>query len=118
MCAVFFNVSIPAGAMLERAPDGTIEVTICSAQGMFNAWLNLETGQLVKQDDLDSQDDTDSPEQCPMASPSPLASSNAALEIFTVTRIAQPFRTEMSGVKLVIGQTPARLSARGPPTIT
>ena len=114
LCAVIFNVSVPAGAMLERSPDGTVKIVICSAQGTLNAWLDVETGQMSLQDEGEGQDDI--PTECPMASTAPMAASDATPTTFITIRIAQPFRTEMFGVKLVIGQSPARLSARGPPT--
>lgn len=123
LCAVFLNVSVPAGAMLERSPDGTIKIIVCTAQGILNAWLDVETGQVALQDagqdgtdeNGTGQNDNGIPTECPMASPTVMAASDGALVIFITVRIAQPFRTEMYGVKLVIGQSPARLSARGPP---
>ncbi len=114
VCAVLLNVSVPAGAMLERGADGTIQVSICTAQGLLNAWLDVETGKLVEHDD-EGQDKPDTRKRCPMASASPLAANAADFTIKYPVRIVLPFYMEMLDVRLVIGQSPARLSARGPP---
>lgn len=118
LCALMLNVSVPAGAMLERGPEGNIQVVICSAQGMMSAWLDIETGDMVVQDDAPSPtdpNDPNMPSECPMASPAPLADSAGTPAVIIIVRIALPFCTEISGLTPVIGQSPARLSARGPP---
>ena len=117
LCAVLFNVSVPAGAMLERTTDGKVQIIVCTTQGILNAWLDVETGQLLEYNDehQEDQDYSNLPTQCLMASPTPMADSDAAGATQIFIRIALPFRAEMTGVKLVIGQSPARLSARGPP---
>jgi len=115
LCAVMFNTSVPAGAMLERGMDGKIRIAVCTAQGMLNAWLDVQTGQLVEEDDHKQSDDEQNRLDCQMVSPAPIANSDASSSVKLAVRIAQPFRTEMAGTKLVIGQSPARLSARGPP---
>ena len=118
LCAVLFNVSIPAGAMLERSVDGKMQVVICSAQGMLNAWLDVETGEMVVDGDQtpdDTPDDAKMPSECPMASPSPLADNAGAPSVKVLVRITLPFRTKIGELPPIIGQSPARLSARGPP---
>jgi len=116
MVALFFDAFVPQGAMLERdAATGKVLITICSAQGSQSRWLDLETRTLLPEGQMPSEHDEQPQETCAYAGQLTAALGDAPHSVQYLTRIAVPFLAPQTPVQTYVGQSPSRLSARGPP---
>ncbi len=114
MGGLVMNTFIPAGAMLKTDMNGKTQITVCTQQGLMTAWLDPLTGKLQKNTDEDSENMP----HCPFAAPSSIIANMNNSSIHFVIAIAMPYRASLPPTKRFIGQTPLRLSARGPPVFS
>ena len=113
--AVMLNASVTNGAMLERGADGKVQIVICSAQGTLNAWLDVQTGKIVTEDDEHQPDNTKKSKHCPMGTATQFVDHSTDFTPQFPIRIVQPFCPSAACLPPVIGQSPAKISVRGPP---
>jgi len=114
--ALLFEAFVPQGSMLERdAATGKVLITICSAQGTQSRWLDLETRTLLPEGQMPSEHDEQPQETCAYAGQLAAALGDVPNSVQYLTRIAVPFLAPQTPVQTYVGQSPNRLSARGPP---
>lgn len=113
LLGLLFQAFIPAGAMLKTDGQGKTTISVCTDQGLITAWIDPQTGELHRS--TPSEDGGDKKQHCAYAAMLTFFATNSSPVVQYVIAIAQPYRPAFHAMTSFIGQSPLRLSARGPP---